>query len=418
MRGGVVGALACLRLTYAPIKTYPCLCPILAQIDPICVRYDIPIDVYRGPQHYHSTESALRPILAAFISVLTLSCALAVPMSAAAQSNSAVSYDSARNVFTMAPTIAKVTPGVVSISTVQSEDPDGTIISGIGSGVIIDATAGLILTNDHVIKGAKSITVILHDKRRYAATILGQDAQTDLALLEIPGTNLTALPVSPSDEVKVGDIVIAVGNPFGLSHSVSTGIVSAIGRTDENPLAYSDLIQTDASINPGNSGGALVNSAGNLIGINSAIVAKDRGSSGIGFAIPTHTFRAVAAQLQVYGEVTRGSLGVLFSPVTQDAQARLNLPDLDGAHIVDVTPNGAGFAAGLQVDDVVTRLGGRDIRNSSDLRYAIGLVRPNTVSQITYIRGDWTTEVDVIIREDGYRRTANSVVTIGPVPTD
>ena len=339
-------------------------------------------------------------------------------MTAGAQTNPPVSYDASRNVFTMAPIIAKVTPGVVSISTVQSEETDGTTIGGIGSGVIIDAKAGLILTNDHVIKDAQSITVILHDKRRYAATVLGQDAQTDLALLEIPGTNLTALAVSPSDEVKVGDIVIAVGNPFGLSHSVSTGIVSAIGRTDQNPLAYSDLIQTDASINPGNSGGALVNSAGKLIGINSAIVAKDRGSSGIGFAIPTHTFRAVAAQLQVYGEVTRGSLGVIFSPVTQDAQARLNLPDLDGAHIVDVTPNGAGFAAGLQIDDVVTRLGGRTIGNSSDLRYAIGLVRPNTVSQLTYIRGGAATEVDVIIRKDGYTRTTHIDLTAGVTSID
>lgn len=349
----------------------------------------------------------MRPTLAALIPFLTLTCALALPMAAVAQSSSPISYDAARNVFTMAPIIAKVTPGVVSISTVESEEADGTTIGGLGSGVIIDAKAGLVLTNDHVIKGAQSITVILHDKRRYAATVLGQDAETDLALLEILGINLTALPVSPSDEVKVGDIVIAVGNPFGLSHSVSTGIVSAIGRTDDNPLAYSDLIQTDASINPGNSGGALVNSAGKLIGINSAIVAKDRGSSGIGFAIPTHTFRAVAAQLQVYGEVTRGSLGVEFSPVTQDVQARLNLPDLDGAHIIEVTQNGAGFAAGLQVDDVVTRLGGREIGNSSDLRYAIGLVRPNTVSQVTYIRGGIVTEVDVIIRNKGFTRTAN-----------
>ena len=307
----------------------------------------------------------------------------------------------------MAPIIKKVTPGVVSISTLETAAEDGTMVGGIGSGVIIDAQAGLVLTNDHVIDGAASITVILSDKRRYAATVKGQDPETDLALLEIPAVDLTALPVTTSDDVQVGDLVIAVGNPFGLSHSVSTGIVSAIGRSDENPLAYSDLIQTDASINPGNSGGALVNSAGELIGINSAIAAKDGGSSGIGFAIPAHTFRAIAVQLDAFGRVSRGALGVMISPVTQDAQARLTLPDLDGAHIVEVTTGGAGYQAGLQVDDVVTEFAGRVIGNSSDLRYAVGLVRPDTIAQVTYIRSGVTYEVEVIIRPKGYAKSAN-----------
>lgn len=362
----------------------------------------------RSPRHILPTEPALRRFFRPLLLTSAFFISAALPFSAAAQSNSAISYDASRNVFTMAPTIQKVTPGVVSISTVESEEADGSTIGGIGSGVIIDGQAGLILTNDHVIEGAKSIVVILSDKRRYAATIRGQDPETDLALLEIPGTNLTALPVSSSDNVQVGDIVIAVGNPFGLSHSVSTGIVSAIGRTDDNPLGYSDLIQTDAAINPGNSGGALVNSAGELIGINSAIVAKDRGSSGIGFAIPAHTFRSVAAQLETYGEVTRGSLGVMISPVTQDAQARLKAPDLYGAHIVEVTENGAGFEAGLRVDDIVTGFDGRQIGNSSDLRYAVGLVRPDTVSRLTYIRDGVTSEVDVVIREKGYLKTVQA----------
>ena len=361
--------------------------------------------------HIRLTEPALRPILTAIIPFLTLTTSIALPTLATAQSNSAMTYDAARKVFTMAPTIEKVTPGVVSISTVQSEESDGSTIGGIGSGVIIDETAGLILTNHHVIEDAKSIDVILSDKRRYRATVLGQDPETDLALLQIPGTNLTALTVSSSDDVKVGDLVIAVGNPFGLTHSVSTGIVSAIGRTDDNPLGYSDLIQTDAAINPGNSGGALVNSAGELIGINSALVSKENGGGGIGFAIPSHTFRAVSAQLQVYGEVTRGSLGVLITPVTQDAQARLGLPHLDGAHIVEVTQDGAGFAAGLQVDDVVTWFGGREIGNSSDLRYAVGLIRPDTVSKVTYYRDGVSNQVDIIVREKGYVRSVNVEVT-------
>jgi len=330
---------------------------------------------------------------------------LAFTLPALAQSNSAVSYDAARNVFTMAPIIQKVTPGVVSIATIDAEEADGTMLGGIGSGVIIDAENGYVLTNDHVIKAARSITVILSDKRRYEATIMGQDPETDLALLRIPVTNLTALPISHTDDVRVGDLVIAVGNPFGLSHSVSTGIVSAIGRSDDNPLGYSDLIQTDAAINPGNSGGALVNSAGELIGINSAIVAKDKGSSGIGFAIPAHTFRAVADQLETYGTVSRGSLGVMISPVTQAAQARLNLESLDGAHVVEVTAGGAASEAGLQVDDIVTHFGGRVIGNSSDLRYAVGLVRPDTVTALTYIRARAIVETQVTVRPKGYAQT-------------
>jgi len=343
----------------------------------------------------------LRFILAALISFFALT-ELAV-----AQSKSPISYDAKRNVFTLAPVIAKVTPGVVSISTIETEREDGSTVGGIGSGVIIDAKDGLILTNDHVIKDAKSITVILSNKRRFEAAIIGQDPDTDLALLKIPSENLTALKTSPTDEVLVGDIVIAVGNPFGLSHSVSTGIIAAIGRTDQNPLGYSDLLQTDASINPGNSGGALVDSSGKLIGINSAIAAKESGSSGIGFAIPAHTFRAVAAQLQVYGEVKRGSLGINITAVTQEVQERLKLTHLNGAHVIDVTPNGVGFIAGLQRDDVITHFRGREIKNSSDLRYAVGLLRPNTLTQLTYIRDGSASEIEVIIRENGYQRGQN-----------
>ena len=345
--------------------------------------------------------------LVSLISILTI--AIALP--AAAQTTSAIDYDQARNVFTMAPTIKSVRPGVVSISTVESHESDGSTIGGIGSGVIIDGPAGLILTNDHVIKNALNITVTLSDKRKYKATVRGQDPETDLALLEIPGTNLTELSISMSDDVEVGDLVIAVGNPYGLSHSVSTGIVSAIGRTDENPLGYSDLIQTDAAINPGNSGGALVNSSGQLIGINSAIVAKDRGSSGIGFAIPAHTFRAVADQLEAYGHVSRGSLGVMISQVTQDDQARLKLPHLNGAHIVDITAEGSAARAGLRIDDVVTHFGPRDIYNSSDLRYAVGLMRPHSAARMRYWREGQHYEVDVVVQPKSVEKSASLIVS-------
>jgi serine protease DegQ len=330
---------------------------------------------------------------------LTLTLAfLSTPAFAQSAPENILSFDSARNVFTMAPTISRVSPGVVSINTVEREEADGTTLGGIGSGVIIDAARGHVLTNDHVIDGSTSITVVLHDRRRYEATVLGRDAATDLALLQVDAPNLQAVDVSVSDDLQVGDLVIAVGNPFGLSQTVTTGIVSALGRSSDDPLGYSDLIQTDASINPGNSGGALVNSAGELIGINSAIVARERGGSGIGFAIPAHTFRAVAAQLETYGAVSRGALGVMISPVTQDRQVDLDVPTLDGALIVEVTAGGAGSAAGLQLDDVVTVFAGREIRNSSDLRYAVGLVRPGTSAEMLYYRDGVLQAGNVVIQ--------------------
>ncbi|WP_427452905.1 S1C family serine protease [Litorimonas sp. WD9-15] len=340
---------------------------------------------------------------------LTLSCLLfATPVFAA----DLLSFDADRNVFTMAPTISKVTPGVVSINTIESEEADGTSIGGIGSGVIIDANEGLILTNDHVIEDAQSITVVLSDRRRYDATIMGQDPETDLALLRITAENLQAVKVYEDDATQVGDLVIAVGNPFGLSHTVTTGIVSAIGRRDDNPLGYTDLIQTDASINPGNSGGALVNSAGELIGINSAIVSRESGGSGIGFAIPAHTFRAVAEQLENYGTVSRGSLGVMITPVTMDRMTELSLDNLNGALIVEVNSGGAASLAGLRVDDVVTEFAGRPIGNSSDLRYAVGLVRPNTVADVSYIRGGLQFSDRVTIQSKGIAKTVSYEVIL------
>lgn len=378
----------------------------LAHFGKICVGYNIALGCsFANPDIVSPKEFALPPIRTLILTSVLL---FSSPVLAA----DIVSFDTARNVYTMAPTISKVTPGVVSINTIESEEADGTRLGGIGSGVIIDAEQGLILTNDHVIEDAQSITVVLSDRRRYDATIMGQDSETDLALLRITAKNLTAVPVYEDDVTQVGDLVIAVGNPFGLSHTVTTGIVSAIGRRDDNPLGYTDLIQTDASINPGNSGGALVNSAGELIGINSAIVARDKGSSGIGFAIPAHTFRAVAEQLDTYGSVSRGSLGVMISPITMDRLADLQLNTLDGALIVEVNAGGAAEGAGLRVDDVVTKFAGRTIGNSSDLRYAVGLVRPNTIADVTYIRDGISLTDRVTIQPKGIARTVSYEVIL------
>ncbi|WP_147405821.1 S1C family serine protease [Litorimonas taeanensis] len=287
----------------------------------------------------------------------------------------------------MAPLLKDVMASVVSINTIDSQASDGiTSYGGIGSGVIIDADKGLIITNDHVIAEAQDITVILSDRRQYNGVVLGQDPETDLALLQITADDLSALPFSKDDDVQVGDYVIAVGNPFGLSSTVTSGIVSAIGREGDSRTSYTDFIQTDASINPGNSGGALVNSNGELIGINAAIVSRTGSGSGIGFAVPLYIVRHVVKQLETYGIVDRGTLGVMITAIPHDRTEDLQLTSLEGALIADIISGGAAEAIGLQVNDVITHFAGRPIRDSSDLRYAVGLVPPGEETNIRYIR--------------------------------
>lgn len=296
-------------------------------------------------------------------------------------------YDSNRKVITMAPLLEKVTAGVVSINTVEVEDANGTTVGGIGSGVILDADKGLVITNHHVIEDAEGITVVLGDRREYKAEILGQDPNTDLALLKIEAENLYVLPLAKDDMLRVGDYVIAVGNPFGLSSTVTSGIVSAIGREGDTLDSYTDYIQTDASINPGNSGGALVNSGGDLVGINAALLSPSGSSSGIGFAVPLYVVRHVAEQLETFGTVDRGTMGVLITPVPHHRSAALKLATLEGALVAEIVQGGPAFTIGLQVDDVITHFAGRKIKDSSDLRYAVGLVRPGESSDLQYIRG-------------------------------
>lgn len=296
-------------------------------------------------------------------------------------------YDPNRKVITMAPLLDKVTAGVVSINTVEPQSADGTTVGGIGSGVILDADKGLVITNHHVIEGAANITVVLSDRREYEAEILGQDPSTDLALLKIKAENLFALPLAEDDMLRVGDYVIAVGNPFGLSSTVTSGIVSAIGREGDTLDSYTDYIQTDASINPGNSGGALVNSGGDLVGINAALLSPSGSSSGIGFAVPLYIVRHVAEQLETFGTVDRGTMGVLITPVPHHRSEDLKLTSLEGALVAEIVQGGPAFSIGLQVDDVITHFAGRKIKDSSDLRYAVGLVRPGESSDLQYIRG-------------------------------
>ena len=244
----------------------------------------------------------------------------------------------------LAPMLEKVNPAVVNIATYSTREnnpPLTTLISGVfnipdnaqrqpkqqaaGSGVIIDAGAGTVVTNFHVIKGADEIQVILTDGRNFKAKLLGSDPEADIAVLKIEAKNIAQAPLANSDKLRVGDFVVAIGNPFGLGQTVTTGIVSALGRSGLGIEGYEDFIQTDASINPGNSGGALVNLRGELIGINTAILAPTGGNVGIGFAIPVNMAKSSIDQILKHGEVKRGQLGVSIQDITPDLQTAFDL---------------------------------------------------------------------------------------------
>lgn len=346
------------------------------------------------------------------------------PVQLFGNNNSSMTFDSRRGVVTMAPLLAKVTPAVVSINTVtespsnQMDDDQRELFerffgqnprsrgprAGLGSGVIVDAREGLILTNNHVIDGADEIEVRLEDRREFMAEVIGADPKTDLALLKIDARNLTALDIADTDDVMVGDYVIAVGNPFGLSSTVTSGIVSALGRDNRaSQDNYSDFIQTDAAINPGNSGGALVNSRGVLIGINTAIVSRSGSSAGIGFAVPTRIIRSVMGQLTEFGEVRRGRIGVLIGDLTPELREGLDLKSIRGALVSNVTEGSPAEKAGLESGDVVVAFNGEVMEDSSDLRNAVGLLSPGAEADITYIR-------------DGKRRTTR--ITLEAIEDD
>ncbi len=301
---------------------------------------------------------------------------------------------------TLSPLMEKVTPAVVNIASRSPPEqnplfrdpffrrffelPEPQPQMSAGSGVIVDAEKGYVLTNHHVIADSTEILVTLKDRRRFKATLVGSDRGTDIALLRIEASNLTALPFGDSDALKVGDFVVAIGNPFGLGQTVTSGIVSALGRSGLNIEDYEDFIQTDASINPGNSGGALVNLRGELVGINTAIIGPT--NIGIGFAVPSNMAGAVMDQLARYGEVRRGQVGVMIQDLTPDIAKALNIAQSQGAVITQVQPGSSAEKAGLQAGDVVIELNGRPVRSSSDLRNRIGLVRIGEQVELTLLR--------------------------------
>ena len=308
--------------------------------------------------------------------------AIAVLVLGAASAHAAAPPD-ARALPTLAPLVNEVTPAVVNISVVTRAIEDNPLFrdpffrrffnvperpqrreQAAGSGVIVDASRGYVLTNNHVIKDADQIVVTLKDRRQFQAKLVGTDPGTDVAVLHIAARDLTALRLGDSDQLNVGDYVLAIGNPFGIGQTVTSGIISALGRSGLSPAGYEDFIQTDASINPGNSGGALVSLRGELIGINSAILGPSGGNVGIGFAVPSNMARAVMDQIAKYGEVRRGRLGIEMADLNAEVARKLQVSSLSGALIAGVQPGSPADRAGLRQGDIVTAMNGRAINTA------------------------------------------------------
>ena len=257
---------------------------------------------------------------------------------------------------------------------------------GQGSGVIIDSESGYVVTNHHVIENADQIRVRLDDGRSFEAKVVGADPEADVAVIQIPAQGLKAINMGDSDLLRVGDFVVAIGNPFGLNQTATSGIVSALGRSGLGIEGYEDFIQTDASINPGNSGGALVNLRGELIGVNTAIRSGGGGSVGIGFAIPVNMVVSLTAQIIEFGEVRRGRLGVHIQDLTPELAQAFGVEAGSGALISKVMPDSAAKAADLREGDVITMVDGRAIKGATELRNVIGLARADEEIELTYIR--------------------------------
>jgi serine protease Do/serine protease DegQ len=323
----------------------------------------------------------------------------------------------------LAPMLEHVTPAVVSISVVgtqqvaQQNIPDAfkfffgnpernpnqsqqRPFRGLGSGVIIDSDEGYIVTNNHVIENADKIMITLKDGRQLEAKKLGSDAKSDIALLQIDSDNLHEIKLADSDKLRVGDFSIAIGSPFGLGQTVTSGIVSALGRNNLNIEQYEDFIQTDAAINSGNSGGALVNLRGELIGINTAIIGPSGGNVGIGFAIPSNMMDNLVKQIIEFGEVSRGLLGVIGRTVTSEIAKAMELDISQGSFIEQVVPDSAADDAGIKPGDVIVAMDGKPIKSFLELRAKIGSIGVNKKVKLTVIRDGDKENFTVKLKKD------------------
>ena len=320
---------------------------------------------------------------------------------------------------TLAPMLAHATPAVVNIAalghveakqnpllldpffqhffSVPQHQPRRQQTQSLGSGVIVDADKGYILTNNHVVEQADKISVTLRDGRQFTARLLGTDQESDIAVIQIPAERLTSLPLADSEVLQVGDFVVAIGNPFGLGQTVTSGIVSALGRTDLGIEGYEDFIQTDASINPGNSGGALVNLRGELVGINTAILAPGGGNVGIGFAIPINMANSVMQQLIAHGEVERGQLGITAQDLTPDLASAFGIDRDNGTVISRIEPDSPAERGQLRVGDVILEVDGKPVRGSGDVRNRVGLLRVGSTVNMTIWRDGQTLKRSLVI---------------------
>ena len=359
--------------------------------------------------------------LHSFVLATTAAVALfATPVVNAAAQNAIPTRD---GIPTLAPLVEKVVPGVVNIAVKSKVEvsPDNPLFndpmfkrffggpnapkmperSAVGSGVIVNAQKGYILTNHHVIEDATDIAVTLSDRRVFTAKVVGSDDQTDIAILQIESKNLTAIPMGDSDEMRVGDYVVAVGNPFGLAQTVTSGIVSAKGRGsiggNMGIEGYEDFIQTDASINPGNSGGALVNLKGELVGMNTAIVGPSGGNVGIGFAVPTSMIKGVMAQLTEFGSVKRGIIGVGIQDMNPELAKNLGMEQVEGALVGTIAKGSPAEVAGVKAGDVVIAMDGKPVHTSGDLRNRIGLLTVGTSINLTILRDKARKDIKVTI---------------------
>ncbi|MEK6805878.1 MAG: DegQ family serine endoprotease [Pseudomonadota bacterium] len=325
----------------------------------------------------------------------------------------------------LAPMLKNVLPAVVNISVVskqeirnplmedpffrrffgnpgqQPEEPQEREAQSIGSGVIVDAAKGYVITNNHVVEQAETIKVRLNDDREVEAKLIGRDAATDVAVLQIKATGLKALTIADSDDLEVGDFVVAVGSPFGLRQTVTSGIVSALGRqTGISGGGYEDFIQTDASINPGNSGGALVNLRGELVGIPSNIYSRTGGNIGLGFAIPVNLAKSVMNQLVENGKVERGRIGITGQDLTPDLAKAFGLANGRGGVVSSVVPGSPAAKAGLKSEDVLLEANGKELENFAQLRNQVGLMRVGEKIELKILRDGKPMNVTVTIGKD------------------
>jgi periplasmic serine protease, Do/DeqQ family len=316
----------------------------------------------------------------------------------------------------LAPMLEKVLPSVVSINVegtakMQSNMPEefrrffgypdsqSRSFSGLGSGVIIDAEKGYIVTNNHVIDNADKITVSLNDGHEYQAKLIGRDPQSDIALLKVDdASRLTAIKIADSDKTRVGDYVVAIGNPFGIGQTVTSGIISALARSGLNMNGFENFIQTDASINQGNSGGALVNLNGELVGINTAIIAPSGGNVGIGFAIPSNMVKSLTSQLIEYGEVKRGVLGIKGNELTSDIAKAFDLEVQKGAFVSEVIADSAAQEAGIKSGDIIISMDGKPVESFAELRAKIATTGAGRTVKLGIIRDGKEISVEVKLK--------------------